>query len=258
VCGKARQAGRNGRVGRAARLHRGCPTIKAPAPCPGKRGARNYFVTAKAGRNKTLAPAVISSQERQAMENQRHSSAGVSLQALVSRAERAGVGAPPVERWDPPFCGDIDMVIRRDGSWDYMGTPIGRPALVRLFSTVLRREADGGFVLVTPVEKLGITVEDAPFAAVEMSAEERDGEPVLAFRTNVGDLVEAGPEHPLRFGGGEEGGFVPYVLVRGGLEARCTRALAFDLADLIEAEGQDSFIRSNGARFLLPPDVVEP
>ena len=192
------------------------------------------------------------------MENQRHSSAGVSLQALASRAERAGVGAPPVERWNPPFCGDIDMVIRRDGSWDYMGTPIGRPALVRLFSTVLRREADGGFVLVTPVEKLGIRVEDAPFAAVEMSAEPRGGEPVLAFRTNVGDLVEAGPEHPLRFGEGEEGGFVPYVLVRGGLEARCTRALAFELADHIEEDRQGSYIRSNGARFPLPPEAVGP
>ncbi|WAJ30049.1 DUF1285 domain-containing protein [Antarcticirhabdus aurantiaca] len=188
------------------------------------------------------------------MENQRHSSAGVSLQALVSRAERAGKGAPPVERWDPPFCGDIDMVIRRDGSWDYMGTPIARPALVRLFSTVLRREAKGGFVLVTPVEKLGITVEDAPFAAVEMSAEERQGEPALAFRTNVGDLVEAGPANPLRFAEREEGGFVPYVLVRGGLEARLTRALAFELADLIEEDADGLFLRSNGARFAIPPE----
>ncbi len=211
-------------------------------------------MTAKAGRNKTGARTVISSQERQAMENQRHSSAGVSLQALVSRAERAGKGAPPVERWDPPFCGDIDMVIRRDGSWDYMGTPIARPALVRLFSTVLRREAKGGFVLVTPVEKLGITVEDAPFAAVEMSAEERQGEPALAFRTNVGDLVEAGPANPLRFAEREEGGFVPYVLVRGGLEARLTRALAFELADLIEEDADGLFLRSNGARFAIPPE----
>ena len=124
----------------------------------------------------------------------------LSLAALISRAERAGKGVPPVETWNPDFCGDIDMVIHADGTWSYNGSPIGRPALVRLFSTVLRKDADGRTFLVTPVEKLGITVEDAPFQAVEMSREVGDDGPRLTFRTNVGDIVVAADcEHPLRF-----------------------------------------------------------
>ncbi len=182
---------------------------------------------------------------------------GISLAALISRAERAGKGAPPVERWNPAYCGDIDLVIRADGSWTYMGSPIGRPALVRLFSTVLRKDEDGRTYLVTPVEKLGITVEDAHFHAVEMSRELRHGEPVLNFRTNVGDVVEAGPDHPLRFAIGESGEFRPYVTVRGRLEARLTRALAFDLADFIEpmADGGRHVVRSGGALFDIPPEA---
>src|SRR3546814_9597999 len=104
------------------------------------------------------------------------------------------LGLPPVDVWDPPFCGDLDMEIRADGTWFYMGTPIGRPPLVRLFSTVLRKDEDGRTYLVTPVEKVGIRVEDAPFLAVEMNVSERGGGPVLTFRTNVGDVVEAGGE----------------------------------------------------------------
>ncbi len=111
--------------------------------------------------------------------------------------KRAGF-LPSIE-WNPPFCGDIDMEIRADGTWFYIGTPIGRAPLVRLFSTVLRRDEDGKTYLVTPVEKVGIRVADAPFVAVEMNAGERDGEPLLTFRTNVGDVVEAGAEHSLRF-----------------------------------------------------------
>lgn len=175
----------------------------------------------------------------------------VSLSALVSRAERAGRGAPPVERWDPPFCGDIEMRIAGDGTWFYKGTPIRREALKRLFSSVLRKDEDGRTYLVTPVEKLGITVEDAPFNAVEMSREGADA-PVLTFRTDVGDLVAAGPNHPLRFATDGDAAFRPYVLVRGRLEARLTRALAYDLADLIEEDGSGFFIRSNGARFDVP------
>ncbi|WP_102958829.1 DUF1285 domain-containing protein [Mangrovicella endophytica] len=185
------------------------------------------------------------------MENQSHSRDGISLEALVSRTERAGRGAPPVERWNPPYCGDIDMVIRADGSWTYCGTPIGRPALVRLFASVLRKDADGRTYLVTPVEKLGIAVEDAHFQAVEMSRIERDGEPVLVFRTDAGEVVEAGTEHPLRLVA-DESGFRPYLTVRGRLEARLTRALAFDLADYIEEEDGRPILRSGGARFAVP------
>lgn len=180
------------------------------------------------------------------------------LAALVARAERAGKGAPPVESWHPEHCSDIDMVIRADGSWTYNGSPIQRPALVRLFSTVLRRDADGRTYLVTPAEKLGITVEDAPFLAVEMSRTEREGMPVLTFRTGVGDVVEAGPEHPLRFRIGKtDAAFEPYVLVRGRLEAKLTRALAYDLAGLIETDVEgDSFVASKGARFAIPAEAL--
>ena len=177
------------------------------------------------------------------------SDAGASLAALVARAERAGKGAPPVERWEPEFCGDIDMVIHADGHWSYNGSPIGRPALVRLFSTVLRKDADGRTYLVTPVEKLGITVEDAHFQAVEMNREIHDGEPLLTFRTDVGDVCAAGPENPLRLSIGPNGEFRPYVTVRGRLEARLTRALAFDLADHVETDGERQFVRSGGATF---------
>lgn len=178
----------------------------------------------------------------------------LSLEALVMRAERAGQGAPPVERWNPEFCGDIDMTIRADGSWTYLGTPIRRPALVRLFSTVLRKDEDGRTYLVTPAEKLGIRVEDAHFLAVEMSRDVVDGEPALTFRTDAGDVVTAGREHPLRFAA-EAGtaSFRPYLSVRGRLEARLTRSLAYDLADFVELDdGGDAFIRSNGVRFGLP------
>ncbi|GGE19303.1 hypothetical protein GCM10011390_43160 [Aureimonas endophytica] len=178
--------------------------------------------------------------------------ASPSLEALIGRAERAGRGAPPVERWNPPFCGDIDMAIRADGSWTYLGSPIGREALVRLFASVLRKDEDGRTYLVTPVEKLGIRVEDAPFLAVEMSRDAGPEGPVLTFRTNVGDVVAADAAHPLRFvSQGAAGSFEPYLLVRGRLEAKLTRALAFDLADCVEEDGTGAFVRSSGARFSL-------
>ncbi len=153
------------------------------------------------------------------------------LAALIARAGAAG-RAPPVEKWDPPFCGDIDMRISADGRWHYGGSPIGREPLVKLFASVLRREADGRYLLVTPVEKLGILVEDVPFLAVEMHADGDGDASRLVFRTNVGDVVTAGPDRPLRFvDDPENGGLVPYVLVRGRLEARLTRAVAHELAD---------------------------
>ena len=180
------------------------------------------------------------------------------LAALVARAARAGKGAAPVEKWNPPFCGDLDMEIRRDGTWFYLGTPIGRAALVQLFSTVLRRDEDGRTYLVTPVEKVGIRVEDAPFVAVEVNASTRDGEQVLTFRTNVGDVVEAGPANPLRFAvEAETGGLKPYLLVRGRLEALVSRAVTYELAALgeeIDHDGERMFaVRSNGAAFPIMP-----
>jgi len=176
----------------------------------------------------------------------------------VARASHAGKGLPPVDKWNPPFCGDLDIVIKRDGTWFYMGTPIGRAPLVRLFSTVLRRDEDGKTYLVTPVEKVGITVEDAPFVAVEMNRTKRDGQPVLTFRTNVGDLVEAGPDMPLRFDIiGETDQLKPYVLVRGRLEALLARSVMYELishGEEIEIDGKTMFaLRSNGAVFPIMP-----
>ncbi len=184
------------------------------------------------------------------------------LAALIARAsEQTGAakrGNPPVERWNPPFCGDIDMEIRADGTWFYMGTPIGRAPLVRLFSTVLRKDEDGKTYLVTPVEKLGIRVVDAPFLAVEMQSVERDGSRVLSFRTQVGDVVEAGSEHPLRFEiAGETGALKPYLLVRGRLEALVARPVMYELValgEVLEVEGRAMFsIRSGGAVFPIMP-----
>lgn len=135
---------------------------------------------------------------------------------------------PPVETWNPPDCGTIDMRIARDGTWYYRGTPIRRPELVRLFSTILRKTADR-YELVTPVERVGLVVEDVPFLAVEMAVTGTDAEPVLWFRTNVGDRVTVDARHPLTFATGDAGGLVPYVVVRGELLARVTRALTLDL-----------------------------
>lgn len=184
------------------------------------------------------------------------------LAALISRAAAQTAGGkaslPPVERWEPPFCGDIDMEIRADGTWFYMGTPIGRAPLVRLFSTVLRKDEDGKTYLVTPVEKVGIRVEDAPFLAVEMSVSERDGENVLTFRTNVGDVVEAGPDHALRFVvQGENHELKPYLHVRGRLEALVSRAVMYDLVEqgeTVEIDGVEMFsVRSGGTVFPVMP-----
>lgn len=160
---------------------------------------------------------------------------------------------PPVGQWHPPFCGDIDMRITHDGTWLYTGTPITRPAMVKLFAGILRREGDAYF-LITPVEKVGITVEDVPFIAVEMT-QENGG---LTFRTNVGDIVTADAAHPLRFETGAEG-FRPYICVRDGLYARLSRALAQDIAimgEVAEHEGALWFGVSSGDLFfpVIPAD----
>lgn len=142
-------------------------------------------------------------------------------------------GLPPVHLWNPPFCGDLDMQIKRDGTWHYLGSPIGRERLVRLFSTVLRRDEDDKYYLVTPVEKIGITVDDVPFLAVAMKVEGTGKNQVLSFTTSVGDEVTVDGEHPLRFVIDEKTGEpAPYVLVRARLEALINRAVFYDLVEL--------------------------
>ncbi|MFZ1813578.1 MAG: DUF1285 domain-containing protein [Rhizobiaceae bacterium] len=180
------------------------------------------------------------------------------LQALVERAGTTKRGIPPVEKWHPDFCGDLDIVIKRDGTWFYLGTPIGRMPLVRLFSTVLRKDEDGRTYLVTPVEKIGITVEDAPFIAVEMNASSRDGQQVLTFRTNVGDVVEAGADNPIRFAFADANdGVKPYVLVRGRLEALLARPVMYELiahGEEIMIGGRLMFaVHSKGETFAIMP-----
>lgn len=167
---------------------------------------------------------------------------------------KAGKGLPPVHLWNPPFCGDLDMRIAGDGTWFYLGTPIGRPALVRLFSTILKREG-GKHFLVTPVEKVGITVDDAPFLAVEMLKQADAEGTTLRFRTNVDDWVDCDSEHRLRFEMAEDGGLTPYLHVRADLWAKVTRAIYYDLVDMGEermVDGAAMFgIASAGAFFAM-------
>ncbi len=162
------------------------------------------------------------------------------LDAIAGAAGAAArKGPPPVHLWNPPFCGDLDMRIAADGTWHYLKTPIGRPALVKLFASVLKREGDKYF-LVTPVEKCGIVVEDAPFLAVELKVDEGPGGKLLHFRTNVDDWVACGPDHALRFEPEREtGGLKPYLLVRRNLWARVKRALFYDLVELGEERDVD-------------------
>jgi hypothetical protein len=143
----------------------------------------------------------------------------------------------PVESWHPPYCGDIGLKIRGDGTWLYRDSPIRRPAMVNLFAGVLRKDEDGRTYLVTPAEKVDVAVDDAHFLAVEMDVRGTGREQQLAFRTNVDDVVACGPKHPLRFAEQQPGsGLKPYVLVRGRLEALLTRALLHDLVALVVDE----------------------
>jgi hypothetical protein len=156
-------------------------------------------------------------------------------------------GPPPVHLWNPPFCGDIDMRIARDGTWFYNGTPIGRPEMVRLFSGILKREGDAYF-LVTPVEKVGITVDDAPFVAVDFAVVPEG----LAFVTQVGDRVVAGPDHLIRVErDADTGEPSPYVLIRRDLWALIDRKSFYRLVDLGEVAGEWFGVRSGGMFFPL-------
>jgi len=189
------------------------------------------------------------------MANERHAGA---LDGIAREARRdGGKGPPPVHLWNPPFCGDLDMRIAIDGTWFYLKTPIGRPALVKLFASVLKREGDKYF-LVTPVEKVGITVDDAPFLAVEMRVEDGAAGRVLHFRTNVDDWVACGPDHALRFEPEQgTGGLKPYVHVRRDLWAKVTRARFYDLVELGEerdVDGERMFgVASSGNFFAMAP-----
>lgn len=147
---------------------------------------------------------------------------------------------PPVHLWNPDFCGDLDMKIARDGTWFYLGSPIGRKRLVKLFSSVIRYDDDGKYYLVTPVEKIGITVEDAPFVAVEMFVEGEGKDQVISFRTHVDDYVVADKQHPIRLAVEEENREpAPYVTVRANLEALINRAVFYDLINLAVEEEVD-------------------
>ena len=167
------------------------------------------------------------------------------LQSLMSAVGGLATRGPAlVHLWHPPFRGDIAMRIAADGTWYYEGSPITRPAMVRLFASILRKD-EQRFVLVTPAECLGIEVEDAPFAAVAMA--EHEGK--LSFVTNLGEEIEAGDEHPLRFTTEADGGVKPYVLVRDGLWARLTRSLAIELIDRVEERDGTQAIRSGTTVF---------
>lgn len=176
------------------------------------------------------------------------------LTAFMKQVE--GQKYPPVDKWEPDFCGDIDMRIAVDGSWHYMGTPIGREKMVRLFASVLRKDADGRTYLVTPVEKIGITVDDAHFVAVSVDIAGEGDHQSLCFTTNVGDKVVAGKEHPIRVEVDQETGEPrPYILVRGRLEALISRSVYYELVEngeVIDENGISSCrIDSSGETFSL-------
>lgn len=175
--------------------------------------------------------------------------AGLSLSDIAAYAAEKRL--PPVETWNPDHCGDSMMRIASDGTWFHEGSPIGRAAMVRLFSTILRREPDGGFVLVTPAEKLSIAVDDAPFVAVELKAEGEGRDRRLAFRLNTDDIVIADAAHPIRIEQRADGPH-PYLAVRGGLDALIARPVYYELANLaLDEEHEPPGIWSEGRFFAL-------
>jgi uncharacterized protein len=186
----------------------------------------------------------------------------ITLETIARNAGDAGSadmkprGLPPVHLWNPAYCGDIDMRIASDGSWHYCGSPISRPAMVRLFSTILRRDLDR-YVLVTPVEMVGIVVEDAPFLAVEMLVEQGPEGQSLRFRTNVDDWTTASATHPIRFETEATGGLKPYVLVRNALWAKVSRSVYLELVGLAQIQPVQGVaflgIVSHGAFFAMAP-----
>lgn len=189
--------------------------VKAKASKPRKTGGPNLTST---------GPAPID-----------HTAPGTSPARQASRGQR-----PPPRKRTVVDHGDLDMRIARDGTWYYRGSPIARQRLVKLFASVLRREEDGNFWLVTPVERGRVAVEDAPFLAVELNSEGSGRDRRLSFRTNLDEIVAAGPGHPLRVETAANGEPTPYLLVRPGLEARLNRPVFYELVDLADAERGDS------------------
>ncbi|NND18270.1 MAG: DUF1285 domain-containing protein [Silicimonas sp.] len=182
-----------------------------------------------------------------------------SAEGIAASARAASKrGIPPVHLWDPPDCGDLDIRIARDGTWFYLGTPIGRPEMVRLFSTILRKDGDR-YVLVTPVEKVGIVVDDAPFVAVDFEATGAGEDQILTFETNVGDEAAAGPDHPIRVEReAETGEPSPYVHIRADLEALIDRKSFYRLVE-IGTHRDDWFgVWSGGAFFPIIPSSELP
>jgi hypothetical protein len=198
----------------------------------------------------------FSTQPLQVARSHRYVRDMTDLNALsgLETSVKAAEGGP--ETWNPPFCGDLDMRIASDGTWYYFGSPIGRTALVKLFSSVLRKEGEQHF-LVTPVEKVGIRVDDAPFTAVEMQVDGEGIDRKLRFRTNVDEWIEAGPLNRLRFGRDERGAVKPYLHVRSGLEALVARPVFYDLVELGEeretAAGPQFGVMSGGTFFAMAP-----
>lgn len=171
--------------------------------------------------------------------------------AELQREAASGRSLPPVEKWNPAHCGDIDIRIARDGTWFHQGSPIGRKELVRLFSTILRKDGED-YVLVTPAEKMRITVEDAPFQAVLMEAQGEGAAQMLTFTTNVGDVTVAGAENPIRVETDPKTGEpAPYVHVRRGLEAKIARAVFYPLVDLAVVRGGTLGVWSGGSFFAI-------
>ena len=179
-----------------------------------------------------------------------------ALRGLGEAAAQRARGPAPVHLWNPPDCGDIDMRIAADGTWFYCGSPIGRAPLVQLFSSILRKDGDR-HVLVTPYEKVGVKVDDAPFLAIEMRVEGEEDDPRLTFRTNVEDVVKVDEQHPMRFERAASEGLKPYVRVRGDLWALVKRALFYDLVALGRTERWRSEswfgVRSAGVFFPMCP-----
>ncbi|WP_323763836.1 DUF1285 domain-containing protein [Marinovum sp.] len=190
------------------------------------------------------------------------SAEGIAASAKAASKGAKGKGLPPVHLWNPPDCGDLDMRIARDGTWYYLGTPIGRRELVRLFSTILRKDGER-YVLVTPVEKVGIVVDDAPFVAVDFEVSGEGADQVLTFETNVGDVTVAGPEAPIRVArDAETGEPSPYVLVRAELDALIDRKSFYRLVEIgvhHEVEGERWFgLWSSGTFFPVIPSAELP
>lgn len=175
--------------------------------------------------------------------------------AAAAKAAGKGKGLPPVHLWNPPFCGDLDIRIARDGSWHYLGTPFNRFELVKLFASILKLE-DGKYYLVTPVEKVGITIEDAPFVAVDFDVAGQGREQQITFTTNIGDTAAAGPDHPVRVERDSASGEpAPYVMIRAGLEALIDRKSFYRLVELGEHHDGWFGVWSGGAFFPLIPSA---